>query len=60
MMRKGKLVAEAKIETLKRFKDDANEVRAGYECGIQLQGVNDYQEGDVIEVFEVIKIKPEL
>ena len=60
LMRKGDVVHESRIGTLKRFKEDASEVRAGYECGIQLDGFNDYQEKDIIEVFEILKIKPEL
>ncbi|MGC9451197.1 MAG: translation initiation factor IF-2 [Oceanipulchritudo sp.] len=60
LMRKGELVHESRIGTLKRFKEDTTEVRAGYECGVQLDGFNDYQEKDVIEVFEILKIKPEL
>lgn len=54
------LIVESTIETLKRFKDDAQEVRAGYECGIALRGQGDYQERDVIEVFEILKVKPSL
>lgn len=49
-----------KVETLKRFKDDVGEVRAGYECGIQVGGFSDFKLGDIIECFEVIKIKPTL
>lgn len=60
LSRKNKQIAEAKVVTLKRFKEDVNEVRAGYECGIQLGGVSTYEEGDVIEVFELLKIKPSL
>ena len=60
LMRKGELVHESRISTLKRFKDDVTEVRAGYECGIQIDGSNDYQEKDTIEVFEILKIKPDL
>jgi translation initiation factor IF-2 len=60
LLRKGKQVADSTVATLKRFKDDATEVRAGYECGIQLAGVNTYEEGDLIEVFEIHKIKPVL
>jgi translation initiation factor IF-2 len=60
LMRDGKLVHESKISTLKRFKDDVTEVRAGYECGVQLDGFNDYREKDVIDVFEILKIKPDL
>lgn len=60
LMRKGQLVRESKISTLKRFKEDANEVRAGYECGLQLEGHNTYEERDIVEVFEILKIKPDL
>ena len=60
LMRGGKLVHESKISTLKRFKDDASEVRAGFECGVQLDTYSDYREKDTIEVFEILKIKPEL
>jgi translation initiation factor IF-2 len=54
------LVAESAIGQLKRFKDDVNEVRAGFECGIQVKGMSHYEEGDTIEVFEILKIKPDL
>lgn len=60
LFRKGQVVYESKIGTLKRFKDDASEVRAGFECGIQLDGYNGYQQGDVIECCEILKIKPPL
>jgi translation initiation factor IF-2 len=60
LMRNGNMVHESTISTLKRFKEDASEVRAGYECGIQLDGYNDYREKDTIEVFEILKIKPSL
>jgi translation initiation factor IF-2 len=60
LMRNGKMVHQSKVSTLKRFKDDVNEVRAGYECGIQIDGNVTYQERDSIEVFEILKIKPSL
>ncbi|MEX0331652.1 MAG: translation initiation factor IF-2 [Puniceicoccaceae bacterium] len=60
LMRNGEMVHESRISTLKRFKEDATEVRAGYECGVQLDGYNAYQEKDSIEVFEILKIKPSL
>ena len=41
------------IESLRRFKDDATEVKEGYECGIGLGSFKDIQVGDVIQVFEV-------
>ena len=53
LMRGGELIYESKIDTLKRFKDDVKEVRAGYECGINAAGYDDYQEGDTIECFAV-------
>ncbi|MFP4281059.1 MAG: translation initiation factor IF-2 [Opitutales bacterium] len=54
------VVVESRVKTLRRFKDDANEVRAGYECGIAVADFNGYEEGDIIEVFAVEKIKPSL
>lgn len=60
LIRGKETVHSSTIQTLKRFKDDAKEVRAGYECGIAIADFNDYQEGDVIEVFEIEKIKPSL
>jgi translation initiation factor IF-2 len=44
------------IDSLKRFKDDAKEVRSGFECGLSLKGYNDIEVGDVLEVFEVQEI----
>jgi translation initiation factor IF-2 len=44
------------IDSLKRFKDDAKEVRSGFECGLSLKGYNDIEIGDVLEVFEVQEI----
>lgn len=51
LIRGGIVVFEGKIESLKRFKDDAKEVSQGYECGITLDKFNDLKEGDVIEAF---------
>jgi translation initiation factor IF-2 len=53
LMRGGEMLHEGKIDTLKRFKDDVKEVRAGYECGVNISDYDDYQEGDTIECFEV-------
>ena len=60
LRRKKEIVFEGKVDTLKRFKDDANEVRAGLECGIKLGDFNGYEIGDVIEVFEVQKVRASL
>jgi translation initiation factor IF-2 len=53
-------VHEGKVATLKRFKDDVREVTHGYECGIGVDGFDDVQEGDVIQVFEVKEVVREL
>jgi translation initiation factor IF-2 len=60
LLRKGEVIATGKIGTLKRFKDDASEVRAGFECGARIDGCDAYQPGDVIECFEILQIKPTL
>jgi translation initiation factor IF-2 len=60
-VRRGKdAVFEGKVGTLRRFKDDANEVRAGLECGIRLDGFDGYQAGDRIECFEIQKVRAAL
>jgi len=60
-VRRGKeSLYEGKIGTLRRFKDDANEVRAGLECGIRLDGFDGYQPGDRIECFEIQKVRASL
>ena len=60
-LRRGKeIVHEGKVSALKRFKDDANDVRAGLECGIKLDDWNDYQVGDVIECYEAQKVRATL
>ncbi|WP_028545198.1 translation initiation factor IF-2 [Paenibacillus taiwanensis] len=51
VIREGIVVFEGKIDSLKRFKDDAKEVAQGYECGIMLEKYNDLKEGDIIEAF---------
>ena len=45
------VIHEGKLISLKRFKDDAKEVAAGYECGIQIENFNDIKEGDILEVY---------
>jgi translation initiation factor IF-2 len=51
LMRQGSMVFTGKLSSLKRFKDDAKEVLAGYECGIALEGFNSIQEGDIFEFY---------
>ena len=60
LVRGGEILHESTVDTLKRFKDDVKEVRAGYECGINVEGFNAYEEGDIIECFAVEEIRPSL
>lgn len=60
LVRDNQPVFEGKISNLKRFKDDVREVSEGFECGISLAGFEDYQEGDVIEAYEIQKIARKL
>ena len=53
VLRDNKLIHEAEIAGLKRFKDDVKEVIAGLECGIRVDGYQDFQQGDVIEAYQV-------
>ena len=57
IIRDGIVIAEDKIASLKRFKDDAKEVNAGYECGVGLDKFNDIKEGDVLESFGMEEVK---
>jgi len=52
--------ANGELDSLKRFKDDVKEVRAGMECGITIKNCNDIQVGDVIEGYEITEIKQKL
>ncbi|MGY8768468.1 MAG: translation initiation factor IF-2 [Pirellulales bacterium] len=54
--RDGRGIGEYPLDSLKREKDDAKEVREGYECGIKLSGFNDIKEGDILEAFRVEEI----
>ena len=60
VVRKGDLVYEGISLTLKRFKDEVNEVRSGMECGIRLDGFDDFQEGDIIECYTQEKVAQSL
>ncbi|HBB6751608.1 TPA: translation initiation factor IF-2 [Citrobacter freundii] len=51
------VIYEGELESLRRFKDDVNEVRNGMECGIGVKNYNDVRVGDMIEVFEIIEIQ---
>jgi translation initiation factor IF-2 len=56
LIRDSVVVFTGKVGSLRRFKDDASEVSAGYECGVSIENYNDVRENDVIEVFEIESI----
>ncbi len=56
LLRENVVIWTGELDSLKRFKDDAKEVRAGVECGLSLKGYNDIKEGDQLEVFEVTEV----
>ena len=60
VLRENVVIYEGQLESLRRFKDDAAEVKMGMECGIGVKNYNDVKPGDQIEVFERIEIKREL
>ena len=55
VLRDGIVIHDGEIDTLKRFKDDAKEVQAGYECGLMVKSYNDIKEGDEIECYELLE-----
>jgi translation initiation factor IF-2 len=57
VLRDNVVIFEGELESLRRFKEDASEVRAGLECGIGVRSYNDVREGDQIEVYERVEVK---
>ena len=56
VLRDNVVIFEGELESLRRFKDDVNEVKAGMECGIAVKNYNDVQVGDQIEVYEKVEV----
>ena len=56
LLRENVVIWSGELDSLKRFKDDAKEVRGGVECGLSLKGYNDIKEGDQLEAFEVTEV----
>ncbi|MGH8782292.1 translation initiation factor IF-2 [Paraburkholderia sp.] len=56
VLRENVVIHTGELDSLKRFKDDAKEVRQGFECGMSIKNFNDIQEGDQFEVFEVTEV----
>jgi translation initiation factor IF-2 len=57
LIREGIVVYAGKLSTLKRFKDDASEVKSGFDCGMGIEKFDDMKEGDVIESYEMREVK---
>lgn len=60
VLRENVVIYEGELESLRRFKDDVQEVKKGIECGIGVKNYNDVKVGDQIEVFEVVEVKREI
>ena len=56
VLRDSVVIYTGRLSSLKRFKDDANEVRAGFECGASVSNFNDIKVGDILECFHLQKI----
>jgi translation initiation factor IF-2 len=56
LLRDNVVVHDGELDSLKRFKDDVREVKAGFECGLSLKGYNDIKVGDQLEVYEVVEV----
>ncbi|GAB54836.1 translation initiation factor IF-2 [Glaciecola punicea ACAM 611] len=60
VLRENVVIYEGELESLRRFKDDVQDVKKGIECGIGVKNYNDVKVGDQIEVFEIVEVKREL
>ena len=60
MLRDNVVAYTGKIGSLKRFKDDASEIRSGLECGLAIENFNDIKPGDVIEAFVTERVAAEV
>jgi translation initiation factor IF-2 len=56
VVRDGTVVYSSRLNSLKRFKDDVNEVRTGFECGLGIANFNDVKVGDILECYQVVKL----
>jgi len=56
LIRGGVVIHTGELDSLKRFKEDVREVKAGFECGLSLKNYSDVQVGDQLEVFEVVEV----
>ena len=57
VIRENRVVGDYPLDSLRREKDDAREVREGFECGMKLRGFDDLKEGDVLEAYRVDEVR---
>ncbi len=60
LMRNGFEIFKGTVQSLKHVKEDVKEMRAGFECGITINGFNDFERGDIIEAYKILEIKRKL
>jgi translation initiation factor IF-2 len=56
VLRDNVVIHDGELDSLKRFKDDVKEVKAGFECGLSIKGFNEINEGDQLEVYEMVEV----
>jgi translation initiation factor IF-2 len=56
VLRDNVVIHDGELDSLKRFKDDVREVKAGFECGLSIKGYNDVEKGDQLEVYEIVEV----
>ncbi len=56
VLRDNVVIHDGELDSLKRFKDDVREVKAGFECGLSVKGFNDIEKGDQFEVYEIVEV----
>jgi translation initiation factor IF-2 len=56
VLRDNVVIHDGELDSLKRFKDDVREVKAGFECGLSIRNFNDVQKGDQLEVYEIVEV----
>ena len=56
VLRDNVVIHDGELDSLKRFKDDVREVKAGFECGLSLKEFNDIEKGDQLEIYEIVEV----
>ena len=56
LLRDNVVIHDGELDSLKRFKDDVREVKAGFECGLSVKNFNDLEKGDQLEVYEIVEV----